>query len=460
MNKVSAIAIIFLILVGVISSGCNNVSPLTLTPISVASSQIAVDKKNTPVPSLIPTMPSGSNIPILSTPDNLSARGSISEQEGCIPPLGAIAYRPLLIPGSVSQEPPVLPLGEWTQVTDLPESAITIRRIIARSADEIWVLLNPTNGEIWRYRVSKNEWTSFSDVNLQPVEFFDVVYTQQGKLLTLGLMIEKESSRRDSGTIVVGRFDDRSDSFLLGEVNYDALIGLNIATKVKADLDGMLWFMTQPKDGRFPNSLVADKPLALLSYDASTGAITDHGEFAWPGIFDIAPDGSIWLLDFNSDIGRRYLTKYSPDTNQRKDFLGLPPGDPDIENASHLNNLYFDRSNRLWIGDQGWVDFQNPNAPVWYQLIRPSVFLTDQSGQTSGGDNQFLLTTWAIYDQIFQSHDGAYWFGSNYGLVRLDSKTGEWCKFTNGTSPFAEDDQSNLWIALFGKLYKHTLQQE
>lgn len=111
-------------------------------------------------------------------------------------------------------------------------------------------------------------------------------------------------------------------------------------------------------------------------------------------------------------------------------------------------NLYVDRMGRLWVDDRGWLDFSNPNNPQWHKVVRSPVFLSDAISP----ENQY---GWSRPYQMFQSSDGAYWFSdANVGMVRLNPRTGEWCKFTTGDSSITEDKQGNLWIAVFGKLYK------
>jgi hypothetical protein len=86
---------------------------------------------------------------------------------------------------------------------------------------------------------------------------------------------------------------------------------------------------------------------------------------------------------------------------------------------------------------------------MWHKVVRSPVFISDSSSP----ENQY---GWSSPNQIYQSSDGMYWFSdSNVGLVNLNPANGKWCKFTTGYSPISEDNQGNLWIAVFGKLYKY-----
>ena len=59
-------------------------------------------------------------------------------------------------------------------------------------------------------------------------------------------------------------------------------------------------------------------------------------------------------------------------------------------------------------------------------------------------------------NSMYQSSNGWYWF-KGAGIVRLDLEQGSWCLITTGRSDVVEDNDKNLWIAVFGHLYKYPL---
>jgi hypothetical protein len=141
------------------------------------------------------------------------------------------------------------------------------------------------------------------------------------------------------------------------------------------------------------------------------------------------------------------VTKYTgrlPDNGIPTDSLVREP------DFNSIGYLYFDLAGRLWVDDRGWLDYADPENPIWYRVIRSPAFLTDASRPES----QY---GWTRPFSMLQSSNGQYWFSSIAGMVRLDPGTGEWCKFTTGYGPISEDDAHTLWIAVFDKLFKYPL---
>jgi hypothetical protein len=168
------------------------------------------------------------------------------------------------------------------------------------------------------------------------------------------------------------------------------------------------------------------------------------------GDIAIAPDGAVWIADW----GAGQLVRYDPTTGQATPYVGNFWTRQDFSQEAFegsIGNLYFDRSGRLWIQDRGWLDFTTRGQPMWYQVVRSPVFIDDQVHPES----QY---GWYRPSTTYQSSNGFFWFGYPAGMVRLDPESGEWCRFTTASGPIAEDEDHNLWIAVFNKLYKYSLE--
>ena len=199
----------------------------------------------------------------------------------------------------------------------------------------------------------------------------------------------------------------------------------------------------------------------LLSFNTAQLQVTEHFTIKAPyrmakhpetSYSDVAmgPDGKIWM----ADVGLEQLASYDPASGEYAVYDGRAPGVlSDLSREAligYIYSLYVDRGGRLWLDDRGWIDFSNPRDPVWNTVIRSPVFINN----VVSPEDQY---NWDRPNHIYQSSDGLYWFSGAVGMVRFDSETGEWCKFTTGSSPITEDNQGNLWIAVYGKLYRYHL---
>ena len=104
----------------------------------------------------------------------------------------------------------------------------------------------------------------------------------------------------------------------------------------------------------------------------------------------------------------------------------------------------------LWVEDRGFFEFPGEDNPIWHKVIRSPVFISDDVRPE-------LQYAWTRPYETFQSSDGSYWFTAPVGIVHLSPESGEWCLFTTEESPVVEDENRNLWIVAFGKLYRLTL---
>ncbi|MEW6029777.1 MAG: hypothetical protein ACOYZ8_00515 [Chloroflexota bacterium] len=396
-------------------------------------------------------MVSSTKTPSLPEAASVPESQSLTQQE-CIPPIATLAYRPDLPPVLSEDETPIFPSGEWQYVADLPVTDESIEELVARSSDEIWALFTHRGG-LWRYRPSSGEWKEYTSIdkfeNIIPIIMLTPSLTEHNELWGVGYFYKESSIEREiPRSFFFSRYNEETDQFEFVQNDEEILMGYNISyLSIRQDQNGIFWLMAQKKDQQFPDLLIDGQPFTLFSFDPFTGKIESHGEFPYSAkYFQIARNGSIWMLV--DDEEKLFLQQYLPSTNETRIYRDLPP--TVSETNRYVGMMYFDRHDNLWIEDRGWVDFSDSDKPVWYQVIRSSVFLTDRAE----GETRIV---WARPNQMYESSNGLYWFGSFYGLVRLDPESGEWCKFTNGRSPFAEDNQQNIWIAVFGRLYRYSL---
>jgi hypothetical protein len=163
----------------------------------------------------------------------------------------------------------------------------------------------------------------------------------------------------------------------------------------------------------------------------------------------VAPDGSIWLT-YNSQ-----LIRYDPITGETYPYQEqIWPDDLEEVDPIGFQALYFDRQGRLWIEDRGWLDFSQPDQPVWHKIERSSVFIDLYDASLAYESPPKFSRVWMRPWGAYQSSNGLLWFQSTVGMVRFDPEKDEWCHFTTEFGPIAEDSDHNLWLAADGYLYK------
>jgi hypothetical protein len=163
----------------------------------------------------------------------------------------------------------------------------------------------------------------------------------------------------------------------------------------------------------------------------------------------IGRDGSVWFLDHTDD----QLIQYIPSSQEAHTYKFPSVADTgklpnNFDRASHI---YMDRSERLWVANYGWLEFSNSNSPIWYRVVESPVLITDRGLPASQYTMSYQVST-------YQSSNGWYWFTGGAGIVRLDLERGSWCLITTEDSEVIEDNDHNLWIAVFGHLYKYPLE--
>ncbi len=145
---------------------------------------------------------------------------------------------------------------------------------------------------------------------------------------------------------------------------------------------------------------------------------------------DQTPKEEHLLADMN-------LFRFTPST-EKFDALYIP-----LSNNPLLVFPFVDKKGNVWLSDYGWMDANG----VWHEIIRSPVFIADSE---KGGSAQWIFPSIKL-----NSADGRMWFGSQNGMVSLDTEKGEWCWFTTYQSNIVEDLNGNLWMIANGTLYQY-----
>jgi streptogramin lyase len=252
------------------------------------------------------------------------------------------------------------------------------------------------------------------------------------------------------GVPILSRYDKSKDQFVyvLDELKI-LQFPRELGSHIFEDKNGILWMFIKDPETNNMLSLYSFNPITSIA-EKHPLQITTH--FANLGI---ATDGqSIWTLD----TSQGQLIQYFPSTQEIRPFDSFPsrgPDEPPVSLADILKQplfVYYDDSKRIWLDNEGWLDFTDSAHPGYYKLIPSSVFIGYfESPQPKYG--------WLTTFDIFESSDGLIWFTTNGGIIRLDIRQGyekgDWCLITNGYSQVKEDSQKNLWVIVFGKIYKY-----
>lgn len=337
----------------------------------------------------------------------------------------------------------VLPSGSWRIEANLPESTSSdhVLNLVMRGDNEIWMIISQ-NSEVrnlvYRYRTDTHEWTSFTKIEGADVVQEGLLVTNNGDLWGIG----RDYSTNNSWPIL-SRYDDLTDQFRFIEDTKKELNSLNASTSppvAQFDQKGVLWMLLSQGE---------NSQEELYSFDPATSILKSHldgFQFSGGGSLAIAPNGDIWIFDPLLD---KRLVQYHPATETFRDNFIATRYFWNI--LSWRGDLFSDQSGRIWVGNEGWIDVNNPSDPVWYTVLTSPAFISDYYD----GENQFILTTPSA---LLKSSNGWHWFSSpENGIVQLNTETSEWCRFTTEYSPVIEDNQKNLRIIVDGKIYLYKI---
>jgi ligand-binding sensor domain-containing protein len=348
----------------------------------------------------------------------------------CIPPLKTFAFPSgEVIESELLKRQYILPSENWIKVTTLPENVwgtvLEFTRVVQKQ-EELWI---ETNQGIYRYRLQNHLWDVILPDKLPfPGDYHMFLSMANEVWLVRG-------SPTPTGQPLLARYNDKGGFDLIQDQTQ--ILGKMVEAAVmdvKVDKSGIFWMMIQEGASlQRINHLFSYNPVTMQAVHHLSGKTYDIS-------FEVAPDNSIFLLDHTTEL---QVVQYMPATQVTKIYYPEIFTDPD----AGTGNLYFDRSKRLWMGDQGWFDFSDPEYPRWYTIVRSPVFI---SYIETGG-----VYRWPRPDLVRDSVDGFLWFRGYRGMVRLDPQRGEWCLFTTYTSNIIEDSQHNLWMLLGNDLYQY-----
>jgi streptogramin lyase len=369
----------------------------------------------------------------------------IDSNSECIPPPINLEFPVGVTEVAGIEREEIPPTSGWKAVADLPDLG-SVQSLVARPSNEIWLT---TGYEAMRYRTDTGEWTSYTTIDGLEAQPGGFCLARNGILW--GVDFNTESLRLE--TPLWSRYNEAIGQFEFVRDQQGILysfLPVKSPPECEEDQNGIFWMIAQDRSENNQTALVSFDPSSLL---ATRHLLAPAGSFYED--LAIGPDGVIWIAD---GIGQ--LIRYDPTTGEASPYENYYVYEGHVWERPYLSlealsdgldNLYFDHSDRLWIQDRGWLDFTTPGRPIWHQIVRSSVFI-DIYGVP---ESQY---GWSRPFRTYQSSNGHFWFSSPAGMVRLDPENGEWCKFTTSSSLIAEDEDHNLWIAVFNKLYRYSLE--
>lgn len=199
--------------------------------------------------------------------------------------------------------------------------------------------------------------------------------------------------------------------------------------KIKADSVGKIWLMVY-------KPTVEEGDYHLYSYDPIMAAAKEYFfDRAIDGTFEIGQNDLVYLLSSDTQT----VITLNPQNGTPSTYKVLTPITP--------AQLYYDSSNRLWIGNMGWFDFSDQSAFVhWYKIIQAPDFVTYI---TSAG-------IWVSVSPIYtaETQDGRLWYYASNGTGWVDPQMGKWCYFSNIPSMVYQDSSGDLWTVMDNFVYK------
>jgi hypothetical protein len=362
---------------------------------------------------------------------------STTSSDDCIPPLFNIALP--TIKGNMDTSPrEVAPRGNWMIQDKLPFDQNELGHLIIRKKqNEIW-LTDPIINKIFRYLIDDSQWLSYPVVGWTLNTLF---VSNDGTVWSGGLRIENSDGNEDYFPIL-SRFNDLTDSFEYVEDTTGILRSpqVRLISNIVEDNSGTLWFFVEGEEQ------------TLVSFNTKTNESRQHYSLNKGDNrkLSIQSDGTVWF----GDVFKNQIIRYIPYSQEVQVYSGYPEpaefGGLGFD-LSEVNYLFFDKSERLWLANKGWLDISNGNSPIWNQVLDSPVFITEVDLPY----NEYALS---YQYSTYQSSNGWYWFTGGSGIVKLDLEQGSWCLMTTGISEVVEDKNNDLWIAVFNHLYKYSLE--
>ncbi len=365
----------------------------------------------------------------------------ISSTDECIQP--EYNSLPVTAQDSTSATPKQIPpQGKWKIQTALPFSQDRIINYLGIRPKEYELWFKDSNSQkIYRYFIKEGQWKTYTTLDWTMDVPDNLYIAHDGTVWSAGIKFESQISA-DETRPLLSRFDDSTDRFEAVKDTSAFLQAPNVrlVSNIAEDLEGALWFFVED----YPQQI-------LTSFDVNTGQVEQHYSMETGGNTNltIGSNGSIWFIDRFDD----QIIQYNPSlkvthTYGNSESMNLDRYPLDMEKVHYL---YFDDLQRLWLANRAWLDFSQSEDPIWHRIPESPVFF-GKSGIPRDGYG--LLPTYSMY----QSSNGLYWFTGGTGIVRLDLQAQTWCLMTTGISEVVEDNDHNLWIAVFGHVYKYSLE--
>lgn len=370
----------------------------------------------------------------------LEATTKDNSGDECIPSLYDVAV-PIVTPqvkNDIITPRKILPKGDWQSQGSLPFSQDESGYILYMRPKHNELLFTGKFDDIYFYSIDKGQWETYQ----KPDNWMlgRLFLANDGTIWGPVLQIKNNGIAEKSHPLL-SQFNDATGQFEYVEdvSGFLKVPQVRIISNIVEDQSGLLWFFVESDNN------------TLVSFDTKSRKSEEHFSFEIAGgnpDVVIGLDGSIWFQDFFNEE----FVQYIPSTQDTRTYKAFPEQETSVEMSpgfDKANYIFMDHSGRLWIANYAWLDFSENNSPQWYRVIESPVFLTDQS--------PFGQYRMAYQVSTYQSSNGWYWFTGANGIVRLDMEKGTWCLMTTGISKVVEDDDNNLWIAVFGKLYKYPL---
>jgi streptogramin lyase len=363
----------------------------------------------------------------------------------CIPPLFDVAFPVMMqTPGAVTPRQ-IPPQGNWQSQDALPFPQDELSYLGSRPKQhELWFMI-PKSHKVYRYFIDKKQWKSYEKIGTELTVPDRLFVASDGTVWGAGIQVTDNIDYKQPRPLF-SRFNDATDQFEFVPDNSEFLQipQIRLVSNIVEDQSGLLWFFIEGESKQI-----------LYSFDVKTQQAQQHYSMGTGGhnALGIGPDGSVWFMD----VFTNQLIQYEPLSQETRIYQGTPgpadtldPGELAFDLAG-ANYIYFDRSGRLWLANFGWLDFSNNNSPVWNRVIESPVFISE-------GRHPAIEYGYSYQSSMYQSSNGWYWF-KGAGIVRLDLEQGSWCLMTTDSSDVVEDNDHNLWIAVFGHLYKYPLKR-
>jgi len=389
---------------------------------------------------------------------------AFSTTGGCIPPYTNLAFPERA--GEIEKQPNTqIPPSDWEYVTDVskPSEGPTMFAFTV-SGYEVWISYqaNKTNQKklLSRYDLKKNTWEHYevpeNFTSLPSTLFVSKVTGELWGYYSFYSDVYSSFSPAQylkDGTPLLVRYNSSKNRF-------DPVVDENgilqtpkiIYGEIAEDEDGLFWMFSKERP--------SDESLTLYSLDPQTLQAKKYDLHinSFPVLYS-SSGGKLWITDWSRHRlilynTRTHKTQYFDSIRTIRSVETLIPFKEVINQDS--SPLYFDNSNRLWFGYTGWLDISNTEDINWYKVIVPPEFVVYTESIAP-----FYMMSPPSYQSIYQSSNRWVWFSTIDGVIRLkigdDFRNGEWCKVTNGQSKVIEDQQGNLWMVVFNKIYKYQL---